>query len=373
MTRVNRAGHSQCRDSAALLAWYDRHRRRLAWRAEAGESADPYRVWLSEIMLQQTTAAAVGPYFIAFVGRWPSVEALAAASLDEVLAAWAGLGYYARARNLHACAKAVAGFGGRFPDTEAGLRQLPGIGPYTAGAIAAIAFGRRAAAVDANAERVIARLRAIETALPRARPEIRKTVLAMVPGDRPGDFAQALMDLGATICTPRGPACGLCPWASCCEVQRRGIAHELPRKAPKRWRPTRHGAAFWIERSDGAVLLRRRPDKGLLGGMIEVPSSDWTACGPADIAAEAPLQARWTAFGRNIEHTFTHFHLVLTLWRADAGEFELPPGDYRWVAPEAFHVQALPSLMRKVVAEIRRSQALKARPVPPSFAGAEHR
>ena len=361
MTRVNRAGHSQCRESSALLAWYDRHRRRLPWRAEAGEIADPYRVWLSEIMLQQTTAAAVGPYFTAFVERWPSVEALAGASLDEVLGAWAGLGYYARARNLHACAKALAGLGGRFPDTEAGLRQLPGIGPYTAGAIAAIAFGRTAAAVDANAERVIARLRAIETALPRAKPEIRACVLDMVPADRPGDFAQALMDLGATICTPRAPACGLCPWASGCEARYRGIADELPRKAPKRPRPTRHGAAFWIERGDGAVLLRRRPDKGLLGGMIEVPSSDWTVSGPTDVAAEAPVPARWTALGRRIEHTFTHFHLVLTLWRAETGDFSLPVGDYRWVGPEDMQRQALPSLMRKVVAEARGSQALKAR------------
>ena len=361
MTRVNRARHSHLSESAALLAWYDRHRRRLPWRTEAGGSADPYCVWLSEIMLQQTTAAAVAPYFMAFIGRWPSVQALAAASLDEVLGAWAGLGYYARARNLHACAKAVAGLGGRFPDTEAGLRQLPGIGSYSAGAIAAIAFGRRAAAVDANAERVIARLCAIETALPRARPEIRAKVLAMVPGDRPGDFAQALMDLGATICTPRAPACSMCPWASCCEAHRRGIAHELPRKAPKRPRPTRHGAAFWIERADGAVLLRRRPDKGLLGGMIEVPSSDWTACGPTDVAAAAPLQARWTALGRTIEHTFTHFHLVLTLWRAEAGDFALPVGDYRWVVPEEFQRQALPSLMRKVVAEARGGQTIKAR------------
>jgi A/G-specific adenine glycosylase len=356
-----------------LLAWYDRHRRRLPWRAEAGSSADPYRVWLSEIMLQQTTAAAVGPYFKTFVERWPSVEALAAASLDEVLGAWAGLGYYARARNLHACAKAVARLGGRFPDSEAGLRQLPGIGLYTAGAIAAIAFGRRAAAVDANAERVIARLRAIATELPRARPEIRAAVLAMVPGDRPGDFAQALMDLGATICTPRGPACSLCPWVSCCAAHRRGIAHDLPRKSPRRPRPTRHGAAFWVERGDGAVLLRRRPDKGLLGGMIEVPSSDWTATGPADVAAEAPLQAQWTALGRTVEHTFTHFHLVLTLWRAEAGDCAVPAGDYRWVAPEEFHRQALPSLMRKVVAEARDDRALKGRPVPPSFAGAIHR
>jgi A/G-specific adenine glycosylase len=354
MTRVNSAASSQGREVAALLAWYDRHRRRLPWRAEPGELADPYRVWLSEIMLQQTTAAAVAPYFRAFVARWPNVEALAAASLDEVLGAWAGLGYYARARNLHACATTVVrDLGGRFPDSEAGLRALPGIGPYTAGAIAAIVFGRRTAAVDGNAERVVARLDAIEANLAQAKPEIHARVLDMVPADRPGDFAQALMDLGATICTPRQPACALCPWAGDCEAYRRGIAQELPRKGPKRQRPTRHGAAFWIERSDGAVLLRRRADKGLLGGMIEVPSSDWTASGPLDITAEAPVQARWSVVGRQVEHAFTHFHLVLTVWRADAACDRLPEaGDYRWVAAEALCAQALPSVMKKVVAEV---------------------
>ncbi|HUE44986.1 MAG TPA: A/G-specific adenine glycosylase [Aestuariivirgaceae bacterium] len=358
MTRVNPAARSQGRDAAALLAWYDRHRRRLPWRAEPGEFPDPYRVWLSEIMLQQTTAVAVAPYFLSFVERWPSVEALAAASLDNVLGAWAGLGYYARARNLHACARAIAGdLGGRFPDTEAGLRDLPGIGPYTAGAIAAIAFGRRAAAVDGNAERVIARLDAIETALPQAKRVIHDRVLELVPADRPGDFAQALMDLGATICTPRAPACGVCPWTGQCEGRRRGIAEMLPRKARKRQRPTRHGAAFWVERADGAVLMRRRENKGLLGGMIEVPSSDWTAAGPADVAAAAPVPAQWRALGGKVEHTFTHFHLVLTVWRADAACDGLPTsGDYRWVAPEALDAQALPSLMKKVVAEALRAR-----------------
>jgi A/G-specific adenine glycosylase len=358
MTRVNPAAQSRLRDAAALLDWYDRHRRRLAWRAEPGEPADPYRVWLSEIMLQQTTAVAVAPYFLGFVARWPTVEALAAASLDDVLGAWAGLGYYARARNLHACARTIAGdLGGRFPDTEAGLRALSGIGPYTAGAIAAIAFGRRAAAVDGNAERVIARLAAIETALPQAKRIIHDRTLDLVPADRPGDFAQALMDLGATICTPRTPACGLCPWAAQCEARRRGIAEELPRKAPKRQRPTRHGSAFWVERADGAVLMRRREDKGLLGGMIEVPSSDWTAAGPADVAAAAPVSAQWHALGGKVEHTFTHFHLVLTVFRAHGACETLPgSGDYRWVAPDALDAQALPSLMKKVVAEALRAR-----------------
>ena len=359
MTRANPPGRSQAREASVLLAWYDRHRRRLPWRAEPGEAADPYRVWLSEIMLQQTTAAAVAPYFLAFVSRWPTVQALAAASLDEVLGAWAGLGYYARARNLHACARTVTDErGGRFPDTEAGLRALPGIGAYTAGAIAAIAFGRRAAAADGNAERVIARLAAIETPLPQARPVVRARILDLVPSDRPGDFAQALMDLGATICTPRRPACALCPLTHRCEGRRQGIVQELPRKAPKRQRPIRRGAAFWVERADGAVLMRRRAASGLLGGMIEVPSSDWTQAGPADIAAEAPVRARWRDTGGKVEHTFTHFHLILTLWRADAGERELPPGDYRWVKPEEMSRQALPSLMKKVVAEVRRPQAI---------------
>lgn len=359
MTRANPPGCSQAREASALLAWYDRHRRRLPWRAEPGEVADPYRVWLSEVMLQQTTAAAVAPYFEAFVSRWPTVQALAAASLDEVLGAWAGLGYYARARNLHACARMVAeAFGGRFPDTEEALRALPGIGPYTAGAIAAIAFGRRAAAVDGNAERVVARLTATEAALPQARPMLRERTLGLVPSDRPGDFAQALMDLGATICTPRTPACALCPLTDHCEGRRRGIAQDLPRKAPKRQRPIRRGAAFWVERADGAVLMRRRAAQGLLGGMIEVPSSDWTEAGPDDIAASAPVRARWIKTGGTVEHTFTHFHLVLTLWRADAGERELPPGDYRWVKPEEMSRQALPSLMRKVVAEARGGAAL---------------
>jgi A/G-specific adenine glycosylase len=362
MTRVNPVERSQARETAALLAWYDRHRRRLPWRSEPGESADPYRVWLSEIMLQQTTAVAVAPYFRSFVQRWPSVQALAAASLDNVLGAWAGLGYYARARNLHACARVVAGdLGGRFPDTEAGLRTLPGIGPYTAGAIAAIAFGRRAAAVDGNAERVIARLDAIAAALPQARRAIKARALDLVPADRPGDFAQALMDLGATICTPRAPACALCPLKDSCAGHRRGIAHELPRKPARRQRPTRHGAAFWVERADGAVLLRRRANEGLLGGMIEVPSSDWTASGPADVAAAAPVRARWTPLGGTVEHTFTHFHLVLTVWRADGADADLPAGDYRWVTPDALHAQALPSLMKKVVAEVRGPPALKSR------------
>jgi A/G-specific adenine glycosylase len=263
-----------------LLAWYDRHARTLPWRVlpddrANGEITDPYRVWLSEIMLQQTTVQAVKPYFEAFTRRWPDVRALAEAHEEDVMKAWAGLGYYSRARNLKACAETVArDHGGVFPDTEAGLLALPGIGPYTAAAIAAIAFDRPAAVVDGNVERVISRLRAIETPLPAAKPEIRAATAELVPDDRPGDFAQATMDLGASLCSPKRPACALCPWVEACAAHLAGIAETLPKKAPKQAKPTRRGMAFVVTREDGAVLLRRRPPKGLLGGMSEPPVSD---------------------------------------------------------------------------------------------------
>ena len=254
--------------AAELLHWYDRHRRTLPWRAQSGERPDPYRVWLSEIMLQQTTVATVDPRFKTFVERWPDVATLARAKRDDLLAEWAGLGYYARARNLHACARAVMErHGGRFPETEAALLELPGIGAYTAGAIAAIAFGQPAVAVDGNVERVIARYRGIEEPLPGAKDAIRSTALALVPAERPGDFAQAMMDLGATICTPKRPACALCPWNGGCAALAGGLTEELPRKMPKPEKPTRRGAAFWLEDGHGRALLVRRPDRGLLGGM----------------------------------------------------------------------------------------------------------
>ena len=343
-----------------LLAWYRRHARGLPWREPPGTLADPYRVWLSEIMLQQTTVAAVGPYFERFIARWPTVQALAAAPREEVLKAWAGLGYYARARNLHACAVAVAvDHGGRFPDTEEGLRALPGIGAYTAGAIAAIAFGHRAAAIDGNVERVIARAFAIDTPLPAAKPEIRDEVLALVPDDAPGDFAQALMDLGATICTPKRLNCMICPWAEDCEGLKQGIAELLPRKKAKSAVPERHGAAFLVTREDGAVLLRRRPDKGLLGGMMEVPSTAWASALPADPAVEAPIKARWTRSGKAIEHTFTHFHLTLSIWTAAvAHDCPLPDERYAFVSAEDLAGEALPTVMRKVIAALI--------PLPPS-------
>ncbi|MFO1122662.1 MAG: A/G-specific adenine glycosylase [Hyphomicrobiales bacterium] len=339
--------------AARLLDWYDRHARVLPWRAPPGTEADPYRVWLSEIMLQQTTVPAVKAYFERFVTLWPSVEALARAPLDEVLKAWAGLGYYARARNLHACARTVIErHGGRFPESEAELRALPGIGPYTAGAIAAIAFGGRHAAVDGNVERVISRWRAIETPLPRSKPEIRAIAQDLVPARRAGDFAQAMMDLGATLCTPRSPDCLICPWADDCIGRQRGIQAELPRKEPKAGVPTRRGVAYWVERGDGAVLLRRRPEKGLLGGMLEVPSSAWAGTLPEDMTSAAPLDARWRELPGIVRHTFTHFHLELAVLKAESATDGAlrDDGDYRWVARRDLAGEALPTVMRKVVA-----------------------
>jgi A/G-specific adenine glycosylase len=340
--------------ASQLLDWYDAHARVLPWRAGPGEAAEPYRVWLSEIMLQQTTVQAVKAYFERFVTLWPTVEALAAAPLDDVLKAWAGLGYYARARNLHQCAKqVVAQFGGRFPVTEAELRTLPGIGPYTAGAIAAIAFGGRHAAVDGNVERVISRFYAIETPLPDSKPEIRERAQALVPEHRAGDFAQAMMDLGATICTPRQPNCLICPWTEDCAGRISGLAPSLPRKKQKKQVPLRRGTAFWIERPDGAVLLRRRPEKGLLGGMMEIPSTPW-GDGSGRPQEEAPLEARWTALPGVVAHTFTHFHLELAVWRAEviADGVLRDGGDYRWIAREDLSDEALPTVMRKVVAHV---------------------
>ena len=282
----------------ALLAWYDRDRRILPWRAAPGVAPDPYRVWLSEIMLQQTTVKAVLPRYADFLRRWPDVTALAAAELGEVLAAWAGLGYYARARNLHACAReVVARHGGRFPATEAELRTLPGIGDYTAAAISAIAFGARATPIDGNIERVVARLFAVATPLPAAKPEIRSLALALTPDERAGDFAQSLMDLGATLCSPRRPACGLCPVVSGCEAHAQGLAEVLPYRDAKTERPTRRGVAFVALRDDGAVLLRERPLKGLLGGMLETPSSPWTERGESANAALDPCAAQSTMAG----------------------------------------------------------------------------
>ena len=342
----------------ALLGWYDRDRRILPWRAAPGVAPDSYRVWLSEIMLQQTTVKAVLPRYADFLRRWPDVTALAAAELGEVLAAWAGLGYYARARNLHACAReVVARHGGRFPATEAELRALPGIGDYTAAAIAAIAFGARATPIDGNIERVVARLFAVATPLPAANPEIRSLALALTPDERAGDFAQSLMDLGATLCSPRRPACGLCPVVSGCEAHAQGLAEVLPYRDAKAERPTRRGVAFVALRDDGAVLLRERPLKGLLGGMLETPSSPWTERGESAKAAlsHAPLKAQWREVPGLVEHTFTHLHLELSVFFAEvSSEAKLAaaahPERCRWVHVRDLYEAALPSLMRKVLA-----------------------
>ncbi|MCW5731920.1 MAG: A/G-specific adenine glycosylase [Alphaproteobacteria bacterium] len=334
--------------AAQLLAWYARARRDLPWRARPGRRADPYRVWLSEIMLQQTTVAAAQPYFLRFIQRWPDIAALAAAPLDEVLKDWAGLGYYARARNLHACARAVAArHGGHLPDTEAALRELPGIGPYTAAAIAAIAFGRKATPVDGNIERVVVRLFAIETPLPGAKAEIRRRAEAITPEMEAGDFAQAMMDLGATVCLPRAPLCERCPLAGGCAGRAAGIAPSLPRKAARKERPRRHGVAFVLRRADGAILLRRRAPQGLLGGMTEVPSTDWRAepWTMEDALREAPAPAEWRVLPEPVEHTFTHFHLSLTVLRADG---ETARDGIFWRRPEELADEALPSVMRKV-------------------------
>lgn len=330
----------------ALLDWYDANARDLPWRVgpsarKAGARADPYRVWLSEIMLQQTTVATVRPRFSAFTERWPSVEALAAASLDEVLGEWAGLGYYARARNLHKCALAVAARGG-FPTTEDALRALPGVGAYTAAAIAAIAFDRRAIVVDGNIERVSARLFAIETPLPKARPELKAAIGSVWPRRRSGDFAQGLMDLAASLCTPRAPKCEICPLKDHCKAQVNGIAGDLPRKAAKPQKPTRRGVAYALFNANGEMLFERRPEKGLLGGMLGLPGTAWTV-GPA--APAAPAKAKWRLAGV-ATHTFTHFHLELDVMAAAAPKGFRAGGDLCWLKPETAR---LPTVMKKAV------------------------
>ncbi|KNY23346.1 A/G-specific adenine glycosylase [Methylobacterium sp. ARG-1] len=334
-----------------LLAWYDRHRRVLPWRALAGETPDPYRVWLSEVMLQQTTIAAVRPYFERFLTRFPDVDALANAPEEAVMSAWAGLGYYSRARNLHACAKAVSA-AGRFPDTAEGLRKLPGIGAYTAGAIAAIAFERAEAAVDGNVERVLSRVFAVEAPLPGSRPEIRRLTQALVPHDRPGDFAQALMDLGATICTPKRPACALCPWMLPCQARAHGTQDTFPRKIKVAKGALRRGAAFVAIRSgDEAVLLRTRPPEGLLGNMAEPPGSAWEP--DYDVAAallDAPIDARWKRLPGLVRHGFTHFPLELTVFSARVALSTPTPPGMRFTPRAALDDEPLPGLMRKVLA-----------------------
>lgn len=320
--------------SEQLLDWYDKHARDLPWRARPSEPApNPYRVWLSEVMLQQTTVAAVKPYFKAFTQRWPNVDALAAASEEDVMAAWAGLGYYSRARNLVKCARAVSALGG-FPDTEAELRKLPGLGDYTAAAVAAIAFGRRAVVVDANVERVVARLFAIDEPLPGARKAIRAKADAITPEARSGDFAQAMMDLGATICTARDPRCLLCPLSGSCKARKEGDPARLPVKAPKKSRPVRQGRAYWIER-DGAVWLVRREGEGMLGGMRALPDDGWSARGDGDAKHNGELLGM-------VRHGFTHFEIELALHAVD-----VPLGDGEWWPLDRLDEAGLPTLFAK--------------------------
>jgi A/G-specific adenine glycosylase len=329
---------------ARLLDWYDAHARDLPWRVgpRVGfAQADPYRVWLSEVMLQQTTVPHAAPYFLKFTARWPTVSDLASADDGEVMAAWAGLGYYARARNLLACARSVArDHAGVFPDTEAGLRALPGLGPYTAAAVAAIAFNRPANVVDGNVERVMARLFAVEPPLPDAKPELRARAAALVSADRPGDWAQALMDLGATVCRPRGPLCERCPIATDCAARAAGAPETWPRKRPKAARPHRYGAAFLLTRN-GDVGLVRRPPRGLLGGMLALPGSEWRAApwSDAEALATAPAPGAWLRVAE-VEHGFTHFTLKLKVWRAEG---DAP--DLLWT-PRA-GLDALPSVFLK--------------------------
>lgn len=327
-----------------LLRWYDRHARVMPWRVSPQDRArgtrpDPYRIWLSEVMLQQTTVAAVRDYFHRFTARWPTVAALAAAEDAAVMAEWAGLGYYARARNLLKCARAVvAVHGGQFPDTLDGLLTLPGIGPYTAAAMSAIAYDEAATVVDGNVERVMARLFRVETPLPAAKPELTRLAARLTPATRPGDYAQAVMDLGATICTPRNPACGICPWRGPCVARTDGVQVTLPRKSPKAEKPTRQGM-LWLGHRDGSWLMERRPDRGLLGGMLGFPGDGWDGAG-----GPPPASAIWQDIGE-VRHTFTHFHLVLRLLLAPLGPES--PARGHFIAREDFRPADLPTVMRK--------------------------
>jgi A/G-specific adenine glycosylase len=332
-----------------LLAWYDRHRRTLPWRAAPGEAPDPYRVWLSEVMLQQTTVAAVGPRFAAWVARWPDLASLAAADEAAVMAAWAGLGYYARARNLLKAARAVVDeHGGRFPDTEAGLRALPGLGAYTAAAVAAIAFGRRAVVVDANVERVVARLFALAD-----KRGVREAADRVTPDARAGDFAQGMMDLGATVCTPRQPRCLLCPLAEVCDGAAAGTPEAFPARTAKRPRPQRRGTIFWLEQ-DGAVLLVRRPPRGLLGGMRALPTGPWQEAEPG-LAGAPTAEAEWRLLADEVRHGFTHFDLTLALAVAPAPAHGAA-AEGEWWPVARLDEAGLPTLFARAADTIRRSR-----------------
>ena len=336
--------------SDELLAWYDVHAREMPWRVgpdarRRGDLPDPYHVWLSEIMLQQTTVAAVRDYFVKFLRLWPRIEDLAAAEDADVMAAWAGLGYYARARNLLKCARVVVTeHGGRFPAEHKALLKLPGIGPYTASAIASIAFDLPHTVVDGNVERVMARLHDEHAPLPGSKPRLTELATVLTPDTRPGDYAQAVMDLGATICTPKNPACGICPWRAPCRARQAGTAAILPKKDAKKPKPTRYGVAYLARRADGAWLLETRPEKGLLGGMLGWPGSDWTE--ERSLTGSPPVDGPWTRVSGDVRHTFTHFHLILRLMRADVGQ-DATPRRGTFCPKETFRPADLPTVMRK--------------------------
>lgn len=353
------------RHAGRLLRWYDCNRRALPWRAAPGGRADPYRVWLSEIMLQQTTVATVIPYYERFIARWPDIRALARTPLDEVLVAWQGLGYYARARNMVKCARRIAGeHGGAFPETAGELAELPGIGPYTAAAIAAIAFDRPETVVDGNVERVVARLHAVAEPLPGAKPILARLARALTPRARAGDYAQAMMDLGATVCTPRAPKCGICPLAGDCRAYALSDPAGFPKRVPRRRRPVRRGTAWVAVNERGEVLLRRRPRDGLLGGMMEVPSSPWRDGGAS--TPELPSSGGpWAVAPEPVVHVFTHFRLELRVaWaRIPASAAVEIAGDGLWAAPDALGAHALPTVMKKVVAAARAAMAERGEPL----------
>jgi len=331
-----------------LLDWYDIHAREMPWRVspldrKAGVLPDPYHIWMSEVMLQQTTVAAVKDYFRKFVARWPTVTDLADAQDGDVMAAWAGLGYYARARNLLKCARVVASdLDGVFPDSYEALLKLPGIGPYTAAAVASIAFDRRAVVLDGNVERVMARYYRVEEPLPASKEVLRGLADGLTPNERCGDYAQAVMDLGATICTPRSPACGICPWLENCEGRKAGDGATFPRKTPKKPKPVRQGVAFVAIRVDGAVLIERRPDKGLLGGMLGWPGSEWRE---EPVQGEPPMDGDWREVGE-VSHTFTHFHLELAVFVAEGVAGDPLVGSF--LSRDQFSPTDLPTVMRKV-------------------------
>lgn len=334
---------------ARTFHWWTSARRKLAWRAEPGEGRDPYRVWLSEVLLQQTTAQAVTPYYQAFIAKWPTVEELAAAPLEAVISAFAGLGYYSRARNLHACAKEIARRGGRFPADEAALRALPGIGAYTAAAVVAIAFDRQAAPVDGNIARILARMLALETPIADSRKTIAAAAVALCPARGAGDFAEALMDVGATLCRPREPKCAPCPLSPDCAAFRTGAPEAYPRKGASKAKPKRAGAVFFAHRADGAFLTRRRPPKGLLASTVELPGTPWTGEGPGAAWAEgAPVTARWRRLPGSVEQVFTHFALSLIVYAAPYdGQ---APDPHFWTPARAVDEAGFSNVMKKAVA-----------------------